>query len=336
MTFPQPLLDHEGTVDRALRKLFEEPRAAALPLYRMMQYQLGWVSTDGTPEVGPLPERLHGALAVEAAGNDDELVATVGAAAELLYQSVRIHEQMQTSEGPGEGRSAVWWVWGPAQAINVGDGLHALARLSAFRLQGLGLAADRTLEVVAGLDRAALRYYEGQYLDLTYQERIDVTEAQYEGMVLAKRGALLGGALAAGAYVAGANQVTADALRSFGECLGLATQVREDITELWPREGVRPSGRVLNKSKLLPVVYALERAEVRGKRALGAVYFKRVMEPDDVEAVRKVLDDLGARDYAEAKAADLAAKALGHIEGAGLSDAALDRWRQVVDALAEG
>ncbi len=334
MTFPQPLLDHEGTVDRALRRLFDGPATSALPLYRMMQYQLGWVSTDGTPEVGPLPERLHGALAVEAAGHDDEIVAAAGAAAELLYQSVRVHEQMQTSEGPGEGRSAVWWVWGPAQAINVGDGLHALARLGAFKLQDLGLAADRTLQAVAGLDRAALRYYEGQYLDLTYQERIDVTEAQYDGMVTAKRGALLGGAVAAGAYVAGASQAVVEALRAFGESLGLAAQVREDIAELWPPAGTAPSGRVLNKSKLLPVVYALERAEVRGKRALGEVYFKRVMEPDDVDAVRTVLDELGARDYAEAKAAKLADDALRLVESAGLSAAALGRWRQVVDALA--
>lgn len=337
MSMPDTLLMHEATVEPALRRLFDEHAQVQLPLYRMMQYQMGWLARDGTPEVGPMPARLHGALCIEAAVSTggSECAADAGAAAELLYHSVQVHEQMQTSEGPSAERAAVWWVWGPAQAINVGDGLHAFARLAAFGLQGRGLSAERTVQAVAGLDAASLRYYEGQYLDLTYQERIDVTEAQYVRMVTSKRGALLGGAAALGARVAGASDVVAEAFRAFGESLGLAAQVRDDVAELWPANPEFMPTRVMNKSKLLPVVHALEHADVSHKRALGEVYFKRVMEPDDVASVRAVLDELGARPYAETKIAEATADALACLDGAGLADDVRERWAQVAAALTE-
>ena len=52
----------------------------------------------------------------------------------------------------------------------------------------------------------------------------------------------------------------------------------------------------MNKKKLLPIVYALEKANLNQKRRLGEVYFKRVLEPDDVSAVREVLEELGAKE----------------------------------------
>ena len=112
-----------------------------------------------------------------------------------MYQAVAVHEDLQVAEPHMEGRAAVWWVWGPAQAINVGDGLHALARLALFRVQDGGLSADRTLAAVAAMDAGALRYFEGQYMELTFQERIDVTSKQYSTMARSKRGALLRGPL---------------------------------------------------------------------------------------------------------------------------------------------
>lgn len=55
----------------------------------------------------------------------------------------------------------------------------------------------------------------------------------------------------------------------------------------------------MNKKKLLPVVYAIEKASVSEKRRLGEVYFKRVLEPHDVISVRKLLEELGVKDDCE-------------------------------------
>ncbi|MBM3940065.1 MAG: hypothetical protein FJ318_04070 [SAR202 cluster bacterium] len=334
---PDQLLDHQGAVNSALRELMERSASSGLPLYRMMQYQLGWVDKDGQLEIGPPPDRFYGALCAEAAaswGAPADARPAI-AAAELLAQSIVVHEEMQLGEHHLEHRPAVWWVWGPAQAINVGDGLHALARLSAFRLKEAGLAAERTLGAVVALDAAALRYYEGQFMDLTYQERLDVTEAQYARMAASKRGALVGGTIALGAYVAGATDEQIQAAWRFGELAGSAMQMREDVTLLW-HEGDGRSGRVLNKSKLLPVVYALDHATIAQKRALGDVYFKRVMEPDDVRKVRAILDQIGARDYTQERAEATAREAMASLDRAGVSAQARERWDAIIDTLTKG
>ena len=122
--------------------------------------------------------------------------------------------------------------------------------------------------------------------------------------------------MALGALAAGALPPTAAAFRLSGERLGLAMQIAEDIVALW---GELPVGRVLSKTKLYPVVYALEHATVPQKRALGEVYFKRVMEPADIERVRTVLDTLQARDHAQAAARTLLDEGIGALAGAGLS-----------------
>ena len=334
---PQPLLERQDALERALRTHIGEAVTSELPLYRMMEYQLGWVDRDGEPSPTTPDTRLHGALCLEAAASvghagEGGSAGPAAAAAELMYQSVRVHEDMQTAEMRAEDHPAVWWIWGPAQAINVGDGLHALARLAIFGMQDRGESPERVLAAVATLDSAALKYYEGQYMELTFQERVDVTEAQYLTMAQAKHGALAGGAAALGARAAGAPDALADAFGAFGERLGVAAQIAEDVRVLWGTG--QTVGRALNKSKLYPVVHAFEHASTSQKRKLGEIYFKRVMEPADLEGVRRVLDEVGARQSAEQQAQEHASEAIDLLKGAGVGGDALSRWRTIAGALA--
>ena len=330
MQLPSALEEHQEALDRALREALESGTPAGL--YHMMHYQLGWVERDGTAVEGLLRDRWIGALCLEAAQSVDPGATPVGAAVatELLYASVAVHEGLENAELAPGGREPVWAIWGPAQAINVGDGLHALARLAVLSGHARGEPAERALAAVHTLDETALRYYEAHYTELALQERIDVTVEQYRTVHAAKRGALAGGAMALGALAAGALPPTAAAFQLSGERLGLAMQVADDIAALW---GELPVGRVLSKTKLYPVVYALEHATVPQKRALGEVYFKRVMEPADIERVRTVLDGLQARDHAQAAARTLLGEGLEALEGVGLSAAAQERWNEIFAAL---
>ena len=306
---------------------------SGLPLYQIMAYQLGWVDKQGTPELQPPPIRLYGALCMEAAFSIGQTApVSVAAAMEMLYNSVQVHEDMQVGAPHLESRPAVWWEWGPAQAINVGDGLHALARLGVFRMQSTGSTPEHVLKSVSGLDSTALRFYEGQFLELTFQERIDVLESQYMKMAEAKYGSLIGGSMALGALANGGTDQIADALRRSGELIGVAAQLTDDLRQLTLSHGANgPAPRVLNKSKLFPVVRALETATLPQKRMLGEVYFKRVMEPEDVAKVSQVVDEVGAREYTESRAKELRQQALESIAGAGISGAALDRWQEIAD-----
>lgn len=333
--FIAPLGDHCALVERALREHVGRASVSGLPLYRMMQYQLGWVDRDGADVLREPGPRTLGSLCLEAASltnAGENGAALAGSAIELLAESVDVHEQMQTGEAGSDDVPAVWWVWGPAQAINVGDGLHALARLALLQLQNDGRPPESTLATMAVLDDLALKYYEGQYIELTYQERIDITSAQYSTMVRSKLGALLGGTLALGAQVVRSDAATIEALWAVGATIGEATQIRADVTTLWDSTS-NPAGRVLNKSKLHPVVHILETGTLAQKREVGGIYFKRVMEAADVEHLAEVLAAADARDASEARITELTNEAQAQVARLAVTAEAAARWAQVVDGL---
>jgi geranylgeranyl diphosphate synthase type I len=321
-------------VEVALRGHVEQASSSGLPLYRMMQYQLGWVDRDGVGLPPASGDLTYGALclfAANSAGTPSPYFGNAAAAIELFHESVSVHEQMQAGDAGRDDHPPVWWVWGPAQAINVGDGLHALARLSILKCQALGLEANDTIGSMAVLDDLALRYYEGQYIDLTYQERVDITTSQYSTMARSKAGALLGGAIALGARVGGCDDAGVSAFQELGSVLGESAQIRDDIVAIWG-DGA-PEGRVLNKSKLFPVVYVLEHGALADRRALGGVYFKRVMEAADVAEIRRVLDLSDARARSEERRETLVALAQQMIAKLPVAAEQISRWREVVTAL---
>ena len=92
---------------------------------------------------------------------------------------------------------------------------------------------------------------------------------------------------------------------------------------------------MLNKTKLLPVVYAVQEANINDKRRLGDVYFKRVLEAGDVDVVRETAERLGGKRYCEERGDEYTAKAEQAAADAGLSGDSMDTVRQTLRFLLE-
>lgn len=299
MATTHTIVDATARVEAELRDLFSTRQ---MPLYKMMAYHLGWEDEQGNTREPAHTERSHGVAcltACYAAGGDQEMGLPAAASVELVNSFCQVHDDVQGGHPKRGDRDAVWWVWGPAQAINTGDGMHALARLAIFRLQERGASPDAAFRAVQLLDEASLEVCEGRFRDLEAQERIDLKVDDYLEITSSKTAALYACAMKLGALAAGADDAVIDALGTCGDRLGMAVQVRSDVQQLWGDADSLPSDEVLNKKKLLPVVYAFEKADVGEKRRMGEVYFKRVLEPEDVAILRKVFDELGAREYSE-------------------------------------
>ncbi len=272
-------------------------------LYDMMLYQLGWVDKLGEPLPRSRPLRPYSTLCLlscEAVGGDYRPALSAAAALELVNAFILVHKDVQDGSPHDDSRPSVWWVWGPGQAINVGDGLHALGRSALFRLSDAGLPPGRVLKALNILDEACLQLCEGQYLDLSYQERLDVPSSAYLRMAEGMTGAITAGAMALGALAATGDREIVDAFHAAGLKLGVAYQIRRDIQALWGAgEGGAPSPQILNKNKTYPVVLLLETADLKTKRRLGGIYFKRVLEPSDAADILALLEEAGARQSAE-------------------------------------
>ena len=93
--------------------------------------------------------------------------------------------------------------------------------------------AESVLEAVRRLNRATMLMIEGQYLDLTFEQRTDVSVDEYLAMVERKTGAMMGVSLSIGATLAGASAGQADALDRAGTRLGRCFQMRDDWLGIW-------------------------------------------------------------------------------------------------------
>ena len=327
---PQVFEKYRTEIDAELRSLLAQHQS---PLYDMMRYQMGWVDQQRTPQPKPDDLRLHSTLCLlvcEAMGGDFETALPAAAALDLVHTFTQVHEDVQNGNPPGEDRRSVWWVWGPGQAINVGDGLHALGRTSLFRLADRGLAPERVIQCLALLDEACIKMCEGQYLDLSHQERIDLSVDGYLKMAEAKSGALMGCATELGVLAATEDPGPVEALGSWGRNMGIAFQIKGDIDDFWGTDtGSNASPKVLNKKKAFPVVELLERSDIGTKRRLGTIYFKRVLEPSDVEELRTILEENKAREKAQEVARGYFRKAMDSLEGLDLSEWGLGQLEEV-------
>ena len=271
-------------------------KARDVPLYGMMSYHMGWTDAPGHTDP-PLPkEHSLGALcllACNAVGGNIETAIPGAASVELVNNFTQIHDDVQSGVPMRANRDALWWVWGPAQAINAGDGMHALARLALFRLLEHGVSADVTFRAVRLMDEASLSTCEGRFMDMEAQERLELTLDAYLRMAAKKNGSLLAGALKLGSHIGAGNDDSLEAFQECGTNLGVALQVQADVNEFW---AASPSPEVMNKKKLLPIVFALEKASVGDKRRLGEVYYKRVLDADDVVKVQEVVESLGVKE----------------------------------------
>ena len=310
-----------GAVDGELRCVFAGRDGF---LYDLLRYHLGWVDERGAATDGMARLHFQGAAALavcEALGGDFRLALPAAAGVELAHHFTLVHGEVQAGRAEDAERPSIWWVWGPSQAINAGDGLHALGRVAMMRLATRsGMPPERVLRAVRSLDLACLTLCEGQYLDLEFQDQALVTEAAYLDMVNRKAGALVGCAAEAGALAAGEPLNLCDALRQAGVYLGAAWQVARDNALLWGErgDGVNASN-VISKKKSLGLIYALEHGSVAVRRELGGIYMKRVLEPDDARRMAAIVAETGGRQAAEGQARELATAGLVAADDAGVS-----------------
>ena len=211
-----------------------------------------------------------------------------------------VHGEVQAGRvGSDVERPTIWWIWGPAQAINAGDGLHALARSAMMRLSTRSIEPSKILESVRLLDNTCLTLCEGQYIDLTFQDQVMIRSSDYVEMVSKKSGSLSGCSAKLGALVSGSSRDACAAIEEFGIKLGIAWQLKRDVDGLWGDlgNGITPDN-LLNKKKTLPLIHALETGSTAVKREITGIYMKRVLEPSDISRVLEVLDEVDAKSNA--------------------------------------
>ncbi|MBT9165826.1 MAG: (2E,6E)-farnesyl diphosphate synthase [Chloroflexi bacterium] len=305
-----------------------------LSLYHMMRYHLGWVDVSGQPQSGgKLLRPSLCLLSCESVGGDWHLALPAAAAVELVHNFSLIHDDIQDESRERRGKPTVWSVWGQPQAINTGDAMHTLARLALLRLEQRGAAPEKILSAVRLLDETCLRLCEGQYLDMSYEERLDISIADYLEMISLKTAALFECSLKLGALLGTDDERVIEGMGRFGNNLGLAFQIQDDVLGIWGED--ESAGDLLKKKKTLPVIYGIQRAEPEQRAGLLHIYGEERIVERDIVRVVEVLDGLGARRYASDVAGQYCQRALAELEEASICPSAKDQLRSLAQFMLE-
>jgi geranylgeranyl diphosphate synthase type I len=257
-------------------------------------------------------------------------------ALELIHNFSLIHDDIQDQDTERHHRPTVWAVWDPARALMAGNTMRMLAHRAALAVAGRGVSPGEAPTVLAVLAGCSLELIEGQYLDLSFEERQEVQIADYLDMVHRKTGALIEAALHLGAYLGAGEPGPVDALRRCGRLLGLAFQARDDFLGIWgvtALTGKAVGADIRRKKKSLPVVYAFQHASGEQRRRLQALYRLRELDDDAVTKVLAIMEDLGARGYVQTLAAETRDEAMALAHQARLPGWALEEFRELADFL---
>ncbi len=295
-----PRLEAEMQAVLALR----EPDVAQH--YQMMHYHMGWADESFQPGIFDTGKRIRPLMclmACAAVGGEPAAALPAAAAVEILHNFSLIHDDIQDGDRTRRHRPTLWTLWGVPQAINVGDGMFALAYAALLRSKQQGVADAQLLAALERFTTCCAALTEGQHLDMGFEARENVPVATYLQMIEGKTAALLAASLALGALLGGADKATEDALYRFGRHIGLAFQIRDDILGIWGDPAVtgKAAGNdILRRKKSLPLLYALEDPRV------GPLLHDRMgqaISPADLPGLLDLLAQTSAQSYAEKQAA---------------------------------
>ena len=277
--------------------------ARQLPIYDMIRYHLGWQEANGQPRHAGGGKGMRPALCLLTADALDgspgaRARALPGAAAvEFVHNYSLVHDDIQDGDEQRHHRPTVWVQWGMGQGINVGDALRELAQLALRRAHAAGADAETVLVAIDALTHAGLEMIEGQYLDLTFEQRTEVTLSEYLDMIERKTGAMIGCSLQIGALLATGDQAQAEGLRRAGRRLGLLFQIRDDYLGIWgdsARTGKPSDNDIRRRKKSLPVVYTFANATAPDRTALERAYSQRELSQADVATVMRIAAETNA------------------------------------------
>jgi geranylgeranyl diphosphate synthase type I len=287
-----------------MRAVLHNDEAAVALHYGMMQYHLGWVDEELRAQNFPTGKRLRPLLCLLAcaeAGGDPSQALPAAAALELLHNFSLVHDDIEDGDEVRRHRPTVWKIWGVPQAINAGDGMFTLAYAALQRLARRGVAGEQTLQALAIFTQCCLDVTEGQHLDMSFEQRLDIAVPEYLRMIQGKTAALIGGSLAIGALLGGATLAQVEALQRFGRSIGLAFQIQDDILGIWGDSAVtgKAAGNdILRRKKSLPILYTLNHAEI-GLRF--ATLLAGELGPPQLPQALALLAQANARSFAQAQ-----------------------------------
>ena len=261
-------------------------------LYEPIKYVLSL----GGKRIRPVLMRLAYNLYKE----DPERILMPAVGLETYHNYTLLHDDLMDNADMRRGHDTVHKKWNANKAILSGDSMLVLA------YQRIQQCDKRYLQAVLDIfTETALEIGEGQEYDMTFETRNDVTEDEYIEMIRLKTSVLLACAVKIGAILADASEADISNLYKFGEQLGLAFQLQDDLLDVYGDPAVfgkAIGGDIASNKKTFMLINAVNRADDRQRDELMHWITARDFDREEkVRAVTALYDQIGIRRLCEQK-----------------------------------
>ncbi|MDG1331094.1 MAG: polyprenyl synthetase family protein [Crocinitomicaceae bacterium] len=217
---------------------------------------------------------------------------------EVFHNFTLIHDDIMDEAPLRRNQATVHEKWNRDVAILSGDVLM----IKAYQLLGK-IEAKLLPDAFQLFNKTAIEVCEGQQLDMDFEERSDVSIDEYIEMIRLKTSVLLGCALEIGAIVAEANKSDRDAIYDFGQHIGIAFQIQDDILDLYAdpdKFGKQVGGDVIANKKTM-----LHLTAIKGATKEQLEVMKQLQKEQNlvlkVDRTRRLFDQLNVRSICEAR-----------------------------------
>ena len=231
-------------------------------------------------------------------GGDYNKVLPAALTVEMFHNFTLLHDDIMDKAPTRRAQQTVHEKWNSDTAILSGDALFVQ---SMRELQKC--TAEKRSEVFNLFLRTALEVCEGQQLDMNFEKRNDVSLEEYISMIRLKTAVLIAASLQMGAILAGASEEEQKSVYSFGENIGIAFQLHDDLLDMYgdnKKTGKQTGGDILTNKKTFLLIKAMELADDAHRGELRNILSNKHLQSEiKVKTVKNIFDRLDVKQHAE-------------------------------------
>ena len=223
-------------------------------------------------------------------GNISEKTFNAATFIELVHTATLVHDDVVDNASERRGFFSINKLWRSKIAVLVGD--YLLSR-------GLLLATERNeYELLKIVSKAVKAMSEGELLQMEKARKLDITEEVYYEIIRQKTATLMAASASAGAYSAGADNELTQKMWEFGEKIGMAFQIKDDLFDYQNNNVGKPVGNDLKEKKItLPLIYTLKQLDSSSRKKLLRTVRKKHNDKDEMKKIIHLVEEKGGLKY---------------------------------------
>ncbi|RYF85719.1 MAG: polyprenyl synthetase family protein [Chitinophagaceae bacterium] len=229
-------------------------------------------------------------LSAKLCGQVNDSTYRAASLVELLHTATLVHDDVVDDSLERRGFFSVYALWKNKASVLIGDYLLA---------KGLLLSLDNNdFEILKLLSDAVRKMSEGELLQMEKSRSLNLDESIYLEIIQNKTASLLSSACGAGAWSASADATLSNKMKAFGEKVGMAFQIKDDLFDYTSQNIGKPTGNDIKEKKLtLPLIYTLNNIDKQTRKEIIYIIKNENTRKSKIAYITDVVTKSGGIDY---------------------------------------